>query len=76
MKTIEENSKTVARNLYEGYNTHDLQAVFDKYVSDSLINRAMRGALTRQMWLDYDKAVLAAVPDLKATVLKPGIRGK
>jgi predicted ester cyclase len=69
MSTTAENSKLVARNLYEGYNTHDLKTVFDKYVSVDLINHAMGGALSRQNWLDYDIAVLAAVPDLKATVL-------
>ena len=68
MSTIAESSKLVARNLYEGYNTHDLQTVFDQYVSNNLINHAMGGALSRQNWLDYDTAVLAAVPDLKATV--------
>ena len=69
MNTTAENSKLVARSLYEGYSTHDLQTVFDKYVSKDLINHAMGGALTRQSWLDYDMAVLVAVPDLKATVL-------
>ena len=68
MSTTSENSKLIARSLYEGYNTHDLKAVFDKYVSTDLINHAMGGALSRQNWLDYDTAVLAAVPDLKATV--------
>ncbi|HEY0039863.1 MAG TPA: ester cyclase [Flavisolibacter sp.] len=65
----EENSKAVARNLYEGYNSHDLQTVFAKFVSTDLINHALGGALSRQMWLDYDSAMLKAVPDLKATVL-------
>jgi len=69
MNSIPENSKQVARNLYEGYNSHDLQNVFDQYVSQDLVNHAMGGALSRQNWLDYDMAVLAAVPDLKATVL-------
>ena len=69
MKTIEGNSKLIARNLYEGYNTHKLDEVFSKYVSENLVNRAMGGALSRQNWLDYDKGVLVAVPDLKATVL-------
>ena len=68
MKTIEENSKLVARSLYEGYNTHKLDEVFSKYVSESLVNHAMGGALSRQNWLDYDKAVLVAVPDLKPKV--------
>ena len=68
MKTTEENSKLVARSLYEGYNTHKLDEVFSKYVSENLVNRAMGGALSRQNWLDYDKGVLVAVPDLKATV--------
>ena len=68
MSTTAENCKLVARSLYEGYSTHDLQTVFDKYVSKDLINHAMGGALTRQNWLDYDIAVLVAVPDLKATV--------
>jgi len=69
MNTTAEVSKQIARSVYEGYNTHDLQTVFDKYISNELINHAMGGALSRQNWLDYDIAVLAAVPDLKATVL-------
>jgi predicted ester cyclase len=69
MSTTAENSKMVARNLYEGYNTHDLKTVFDKYVSQDLINHAMGGAFSRQNWLDYDTATLAAVPNLKASVL-------
>jgi predicted ester cyclase len=69
MSTTAETSKQVARSLYEGYNTHDLQTVFDQYVSTDLVNHAMGGALSRQAWLDYDKAVLLAVPNLKATVL-------
>jgi predicted ester cyclase len=69
MTTIANNSKQVARSFYEGYSTHDLSAVFDKYVSKELVNHAMGGALSRQAWLDYDTAMLAAVPDLKATVL-------
>ena len=68
MSTTSDNSKLIARSLYEGYNTRDLKAVFDRYVSNDLINHAMGGALSRQNWLDYDTAVLAAVPDLKATV--------
>ena len=70
MSTTAENSKLVARNFYEGYNTHDLQPVFDKHISKDLVNHAMGRALNRQSWLDYDMAMLAAVPDLKATVLE------
>ncbi|HYG15169.1 MAG TPA: ester cyclase [Bacteroidia bacterium] len=70
MSTIEENSKTVARNFYEGYSNGDLQTLFDKYISNSLINHAMGGSLTRQSWLDYDKAIIAAAPNLKATVFE------
>jgi predicted ester cyclase len=69
MSTTAETSKQVARNLYEGYSTHDLQAVFDNYVSENLVNHAVGGTLSRQDWLGYDMAMLAAVPDLKATVL-------
>ena len=69
MSMTAETSKQVARNLYEGYNTHDLQTVFDNYVSENLFNHAMGGALSRQAWLGYDMAVLVAVPNLKATVL-------
>ena len=69
MSITADNSKQVARSLYEGYNTHDLKTVFDKYVSVDLINHAMGGALSRENWLQYDIAVLAAVPDLKATIL-------
>ena len=70
MSTVAENSKQVAFNFYEGYSTDNLSTVFDKYISKDLVNHAMGGALSRQGWLDYDTAMLAAVPDLKATVLK------
>jgi len=70
MNTIANNSKQVARSFYEGYSTHELSAVFDKYISKELVNHAMDGALSRENWLDYDTAMLAAMPDLKATVLE------
>ena len=70
MSTTANKSKAIARNFYEGYNTHDLQTIFDRYIADDLINHAVRGTLNRQSWLDYDTAVLKAVPNLKATVLE------
>jgi len=70
MSTTSENSKMVARSFYEGYSNHDLKPLFDKYVSPDLINHALGGSLNRQNWLDYDMAMMIAVPDLKATVLE------
>jgi len=75
MSTTADNSKQIARNFYEGYNSHDLSTVFNKYISNDLVNHAMGGALSRQSWLDYDTAMLAAVPDLKATILEQVAEG-
>jgi predicted ester cyclase len=70
MNTTAENSKKIAREFYEGYSNHDLKPLFDKYVSTDLINHALGGTLTRQNWLDYDMAMMLAVPDLKATIIE------
>ncbi len=64
-----ENSKAVARAFYEGYNTHDLQSVFDQYVAEDLTNAAL-GGLSREDWLQSDIASIAAMPDLRMTVLE------
>ena len=69
MSTTTEESKLVARNFYEAYNSKDLHSSFDKYISKDLVNRAMGGAATRQFWLDSDIAALAAIPDLRSTIL-------
>lgn len=64
-----ENSKQIVRNFYEGFSTHDLPGVFEEYISDNLVNHAMDGSFDKYKWLGYEQAALAAVPDLKVTVL-------
>lgn len=70
MNNSADKNKTTARNFYEGYNDHDLASLFEKYISHDLINHTLGGAFGRQGWLDYDIAVISAVPDFKITVLE------
>ncbi|HYF02548.1 MAG TPA: ester cyclase [Patescibacteria group bacterium] len=72
MNTIEEESKKVARNFYEGFNTRDLQTVFDKYVSENLVNHM---TMDREGWLRFDQGVMAAISDLKVTVVEQVAEG-
>ena len=75
MDTTAEDSKAVARAFYEGYNTHDLKKLFDTYLSNELVNHALGGALGVEAWLQYDEAAIAAMPDLKMTVLEQAAEG-
>ncbi len=75
MDTPAENSKAVARAFYEGYNTHDLKTVFGTYLSTELVNHALGGAMGVELWLQYDAATIAAMPDLKMTVLEQAAEG-
>jgi steroid delta-isomerase-like uncharacterized protein len=73
--TTADTSKAVARALYEGYNTHDLQRVFEQYVAKDLKNHAFGGKVDREQWLQMDIASIAAIPDLKMTVLEQAAEG-
>ena len=75
MDTTAEDSKAVARAFYEGYNTHDLKKLFDTYLFNELVNHALGGALGVEVWLQYDEATIAAMPDLKMTVLEQAAEG-
>lgn len=61
-------NKAVSRNFVESYNQKDLDKSFNDYIATDLINHSMGGSFTRQSWLDFDKAYLAAVPDNVSTV--------
>ena len=68
MSTSEE-SKTVARSFYEAYNGGDLQAAFDTYISQDLVNHTMGGAMGREMWMQSDLQAAVAQPDQTMTIL-------
>lgn len=61
-------NKEVSRNFVESYNQKNLDKSFSDYIGTDLINHSMGGGFTRQSWLDFDKAYLAAVPDNVTTV--------
>jgi predicted ester cyclase len=61
-------SKTVARNFYESYNNKALDRSFDDFIAVGLVNHTMGGGLGRNEWLEFDKALLTACPDLRLTV--------
>ena len=75
MDTTAQDSKAVVRAFYEGYNTHDLKNVFDTYLSNELVNHALGGAMGVELWLQYNEATIAAMPDLKLTVLEQAAEG-
>jgi steroid delta-isomerase-like uncharacterized protein len=60
--------KTIARNFYESYNKKDLDKSFVDFVGTDLINHTMGGELDREKWLNFDKAFLAACPNLKLII--------
>src|SRR5262245_3663444 len=61
-------NKKVAREFYESYDKHDMQKSFDNFIATDLVNHTMGGSFDRQKWLDFDKAFLAACPELKLTL--------
>ena len=60
--------KTVARNFYESYNKKDLDKSFYDFVDADVINHTMDGSFDREKWLNFDKAVLTACPNLKLII--------
>ena len=62
-------SKAVARSFYEGYNDHDLDKNWEKYIAHGLVNHAFGGAYDREAWLGVEQAYLSAFPDLHVVVL-------
>jgi predicted ester cyclase len=59
----------VARNFYEGYNGHELEAIWETYLSHDLINHAFGGVYDREAWLAVEQGYLSAFPDLRVVVL-------
>ncbi|PYY36450.1 ester cyclase [Curtobacterium sp. MCBD17_030] len=68
MSTTDDN-KTIARTFYDAYNGSDLQAAFDTYISQDLVNHTNGGAMNRDMWMGSDLAAKTAVPDQTMTIL-------
>lgn len=60
--------KAIVSCFYDGYNHKDIEKSFDDFIAPDLVNHTMGGALGRDNWLAFDKAFLAAVPDLKLVV--------
>jgi len=60
--------KAIASSFYESYNRKDVEQSFNDFIADDLVNHTMGGSLDREKWLNFDKAFLAACPDLKLTV--------
>lgn len=60
--------KAIASCFYESYNRKDLEKTFDDFIAPDLVNHTMDGKLCRSEWLNFDKAFLAACPDLRLTV--------
>jgi len=61
-------TKPVARDFYESYNNGDLDKSFQDFIATDLVNHTMGGGFDREKWLNFDKAFLAACPDLKLKV--------
>ncbi|MEV6851628.1 ester cyclase [Actinoplanes sp. NPDC051411] len=61
--------KQVVHAFYDSYNGKDLEASFDRYIADGLVNHAMGGAFDRAAWLDVDRTWFPAFTDFTATVL-------
>ena len=64
-----EESKTVATSFYEAYSGDDLQAAFDTYIAQDLVNHTMGGAMDRELWMQSDIGGKAAMPDQTMTIL-------
>jgi len=57
--------KAIVSCFYDAYNRRDLEKSFDDFVAGDLVNKTMGGTLTRDKWLHFDLAFLAACPDLE-----------
>jgi predicted ester cyclase len=60
--------KAIASAFYECYNRRDLEESFENFIDADLINHTMDGTLDRSEWLSFDKAFLAACPNLQLTI--------
>ena len=69
MSSSAEESKTVARTFYGAYNGGDLQAAFDTYIAQDLVNHTMGGAMSRELWMQSDLQAQVAMPDQTLTIL-------
>jgi steroid delta-isomerase-like uncharacterized protein len=58
-----EANKAIVRRFYESYNDKNLDASFE-LISPNLINHAFGGQSTRESWLEWDKTLIPAFPDL------------
>ncbi len=67
--TNTDDNKDVARTFYETYNGGDLQAAFDTYIAQDLINHTNGGAMNREVWMQSDLAAKVAMPDQTMTIL-------
>ena len=67
--------KAIASCFYESYNRKDLEKSFENFIASDLINHTMDGRLCREMWLDFDKAFLAACPDLVLNIKQQFVEG-
>lgn len=68
-------NKAIASCFYESYNRKDLEKSFDDFIDADLVNHTMDGTFDRQEWLNFDKAFLAACPDLTLTVKEQFVEG-
>ena len=69
MSSSAEDNKAVARSFYEAYSGGDLQAAFDTYIAQDLVNHTNGGAMNREVWMQSDLAAKTAMPDQKMTIL-------
>jgi steroid delta-isomerase-like uncharacterized protein len=65
--TLEEN-KQLASSFYKGFNAHDIDASFEKFVSPDLKVYAFGKTLGEKEWQEIDKNVFSAFSDFKITV--------
>ena len=68
--------KIIARDFYDSYNGNDIDKSFNGFIADDLVNHTMGGSLDREKWLNFDRAFLAACPDLRLTVKEQFAAGK
>jgi steroid delta-isomerase-like uncharacterized protein len=61
-------NKKIAHDFYESYNEYDMQKSFDRFIAANLVNHTMGGSLDREKWLNFDKAFVAACPELRLTL--------
>jgi steroid delta-isomerase-like uncharacterized protein len=76
MSSSAEDNKAVARSFYEAYSAGDLQAAFDTYIAQDLVNHTNGGAMNREVWMQSDLAARAAMPDQKMTILAQAAEGE